>query len=437
MNNIHLKHLRSSAIALVLVCLSGALSAATLKDAVIMSLKSNPDIQASLQSRNASEQALKQSRSGYYPEIYIAAAVGDENTDSPFTRSLPGAPDSVDLTRTEAALVVRQLIYDGLATPKTVQTNEARLLASEMQLRAVIENITLRTSQVYMGVVREKRLLDLAADNLEAHKKIYQRVKKRSDRGVGRRADLNQVEGRLALAESQMIASQTNYNNARINYLRVVGSQPDDDMAMPDSFASALPVSLDEALQVSIKDNPSLQSANADVMAADAQRKVASSGYHPQLDLVFEQTWDDNLDGVEGENEGYSLMLQLRYNLFKGGGDRARSQQALYRANESRALQERTQREVVEDLNLAWTTYKAVRNQLIYLKQHVDASVQTQDAYDKQFNLGRRTLLDLLDAQNELYQARRAYISAEFDSLYQQYRVFSNMGMLAKQFNTR
>ena len=146
------------------------------------------------------------------------------------------------------------------------------------------------------------------------------------------------------------------------------------------------------------------------------------------------ETWDEDLDGLEGENEGYSLMLQLKYNLFNGGGDSAKSKQAAFLVNESKARQDLQQRVAIEELNTAWTTYKAVRNQLIYLKQHVDASVQTQEAYDKQFNLGRRTLLDLLDARNELFQANRAYFSAQHDSMYQQYRILAAMGMLAKQF---
>jgi len=435
MKTTNLIHASCLATAFFIIVSADGLSAATLQQAVQKTLQSNPEIQAGIQARNASEQNLKLSRSDYYPEIYLAAAVGDENTDSPYTRSLASGSDSIDLTRKEVALVVKQLIYDGLATPQTVETSKSRLQASDMRLLAVMENISLRTTQVYLAVLREQQLLALAKENLQAHDKIYKSVKQRADRGVGRKADLNQVEGRLALAESQLIASETNLYNAKINYLRVVGDMPEDDMLMPASLASALPVNLQEALDVSLQNNPRLKSAMAEVMAANAQRKVARSGFYPQLDLVFEQNWDENLDGVEGDNDGYSLMLKLRYNLFNGGGDRARSRQAAFRAEESKALQDRTQREIVEDLNLAWTTYKAVRNQLIYLKQHVDASAQTQDAYDKQFNIGKRTLLDLLDARNELFQAKRAYASAQHDSLYQQYRILATMGMLARQFN--
>lgn len=427
-------HTSCLATAFFAIVSADSLSAAPLKDVVQKTLQSNPDVVASMQARNASEQNLKLSKSDYYPEIYIAAAVGDENTDSPFTRTA-GNPDGIDLTRKETSLVVKQLLYDGLATPQTVTASEAQLMSSQMRVQSVTEDITLRTAQVYMAALRESRLLELARENLQIHQQIYNRVKKRSDRGVGRKADLNQVEGRLALAESQVIASEANYFNARVRYIRVVGEMPADDMVMPESFASELPINIEQAIDTTLKNNPSLQSATADVKAANAQRKVARSGYHPQLDLVFEQTWDENLDGVEGDNDAYSLMLKLKYNLFNGGGDTARSRQAAFRVNESKALQDKTRREAIENLNIAWTNYKAVRNQLIYLKQHVNASVKTQEAYDQQFNLGRRTLLDLLDARHELFQANRAYTSAQYDSLYQQYRVLAVMGMLAKQFN--
>ena len=430
MNNRTLINASCLATAFFIILAAGSVAAETLKEAVQKTLQSNPEVQAVIQARHASEQNLKVSKSDYYPEIYIAAGVGEETTETPFI-----TPE-VDLTRKEVALVVKQLLYDGFATSQTVASSEARLMASDMRIHASIEDMTLRTAQVYMAVMREKKQLELAKQNLLVHKKIYDRVKQRSDQGVGRKADLSQVEGRLALAESQVIASEANFYNAQVNYIRVVGIAPSDDMVMPESLASELPINIEEATNVTLKNNPSLKSAMADVMSANAQRKVARSGFHPQLNLVFEQTWDENLDGIEGDNDGYSLMLQFKYNLFNGGGDSARSRQAAFRVEESKALQDKTQREAVEDLNVAWTTYKAVRNQLIFLKQHMDASVQTQDAYEKQFNLGRRTLLDMLDARNELFQAERAYNSAQFDSLYQQYRVLAAMGMLAKQFNS-
>ncbi|TNF36331.1 MAG: hypothetical protein EP315_04295, partial [Gammaproteobacteria bacterium] len=284
---------------------------------------------------------------------------------------------------------------------------------------------------------RDKAQLQLANDNLLQHKDIYEKVKQRSERGVGRKADLMQVEGRVALAESHVISADANYLNTIVNYRRVVGAMPAEDMQMPASFAEALPVNLQEAQDLVLKNNPDVQIATANVMAANAQYKATRSSYHPQLDLVFEQTWDDNLDGVEGENEGYSIMLKLRYNLFNGGSDMARNKQTAFLVNQSKAQQELTQRAVSEELNLAWTTYKALRRQLIFLKQHVDASVQTLDAYNKQFNLGQRTLLDLLDAHNELFEANRAYTAAQFDSIYQQYRILANLNQLQTQLNNR
>jgi len=436
MNNKTHKQTLGSTLAIV-VTLASATQAGTLNEVVQQALSSNPEVQASIQLRNAREQEVKQAKSDYYPEIFITAGIGEENTDSPYTRSLSASGDSVDLTRQEAAFIIRQSLYSGFETTENVAGSRARLDAANSQVTSASERITLRTAQAYLAVMRDKHQLQLANDNLQQHKQIYERVKQRSDSGVGRKADLMQAEGRLALAETHVIAADTNFYNTTINYNRIVGAMPSEDMQMPQSFAEALPVNLQEALDITLKNNPEVQIAAANVMAANAQHKATRSGYQPQLDLVFEQTWDDNLDGVEGENEGYSIMLKLRYNLFNGGGDTARNRQTAFLVNESKAQQDQAQRLIVEDLNRAWTTYKALRRQLIFLKQHVDASVQTMDAYNKQFNLGQRTLVDLLDANNELFEANRAYSAAQYDSLYHQYRILASMSQLTAKFISR
>lgn len=421
----------------IAVTLTLPTQAATLNEAVQQALSSNPQVQASLQSRNAREQEMKAAKADYYPQVYLTAAIGEENTDSPYTRTLPPNGESIDLTRQEVAFVIKQSLYSGFSTSAKVDAVRARFDAAGYQLTATSERVTLQTANVYLAVMRDKQLLQLANDNLDQHKQIFDRVKQRSEQGVGRKADQMQAEGRLALAESHVIAAETNQFNTSVNYNRVVGTMPENDTQMPASFAEALPDTLQEAIDITLKNNPDVQTANTHVIAARAQHTSSRSNYYPQLDLVFEQTWDENLDGVEGNNDGYSIMLKMRYDLFNGGGDIARSRQTAYLVDESRAQQDYAQRLIVEDLNLAWTTYKALRRQLIFRKQHVDASAQTLDAYTKQFNLGQRTLLDLLDAHNELFEANRAYLAAQFDSIYQQYRILADMGQLAARFSTK
>lgn len=125
-----------------------------------------------------------------------------------------------------------------------------------------------------------------------------------------------------------------------------------------------------------------------------------------------------------------TAMLRLRWNLFNGWRDDARKRQTAHLINEAKSIRDNTRREVDESLALSWNAYKALDSQIPYLKQHVDASQETRDAYDKQFGLGKRTLLDLLDSENELFQARRAHTEARNKRLFAQYRILAGIGAL-------
>jgi adhesin transport system outer membrane protein len=189
-----------------------------------------------------------------------------------------------------------------------------------------------------------------------------------------------------------------------------------------------LPAKLDEAIKLALENNPVLKAAESEVDSAIAQRAGSRSGYYPKLDLVFEQSRNENVDGVEAVEKDYSVMLKMKYNLFNGGYDKSRSKEAVYRLNQARNELESSRRQVVESMRLAWNSYASVLEQIPYLEKHVRSSTRARRAYDQQFNIGQRTLLDLLDSENELYQAKRAMIMAGYEKQLSSYRVLAAMG---------
>ena len=251
----------------------------------------------------------------------------------------------------------------------------------------------------------------------------------RAERGVGRKADLSQIEGRLALAESNLIDEQNNLRDAETNYLRVVGVMP-ESLEPVDGAADKLPPSIDEATQKAVDQQPTLKSAEADIVAREKQHDVAKSPFYPNVFLEYSSRADKDLDGIRDINNEDYVMLRMRYNLFNGGSDVARRQETAHLINEAKDIRDRTYRQVVESLRLSWTAYQAADTVMAYRRQHVESALQTKEAYGKQFNIGQRTLLDLLDTENELFEAQRAYTNAEYDRLNAQYRILAGMGEL-------
>lgn len=400
----------------------------SLPDLVGATLESNPEVQARAQALGAVREELRQARAGFGPSVELAGGVGVEESDNATTRA-SGKGDET-LSRRERSITLRQMLFDGFGTKETVDQQTARVQAATQSLQDVAERTALRAIEVYLEVVRQQELLRLARENLEAHEQTRDQIELRSRAGIGRRADLDQVVGRYALAMANVIAEEANLADARSNFLRVTGRFP-GDLAEPAADLEALvPTTLDAAEHLALARHPALRSAEADVAAAEAQHRASRSPFYPRLDVEAGQSWNNNVDGQRGDSDDQTVMLRLRYNLFNSGKDDARRRQTAYQVEEAREVRNNTSRQVIESIRLSWNQFQAGTNKMQYLGQHVESSRLSLDAYQKQFDIGKRSLLDLLDSKNELFDANRAFVNTRFDRLFALYRIQAGLGTL-------
>ena len=253
----------------------------------------------------------------------------------------------------------------------------------------------------------------------------------RTERGVGRTADFDQAEARLAQAKNNLITEQTNLADAQVNYYSVVGQDP-QDLSLPAGLLGQLPASLQEARQQVRENSPLLRSAEADVQATEQQYEAAKSTFYPQVDAELMQGADNNLDGTRGHVNEWQAMLRMRYNLFAGGSDKANLQSKAYQTNEAMDIRNNALRVLSEEMGLAWNALTNAREQLPIASDYVDYNTRVREAYQKQFSLGERSLLDLLDSENELFTSQRRLADIRFNELFTQYRIKATMGQLLK-----
>lgn len=404
---------------------SQTVSAQTLSEAVDQTIKTNPDVLIDAHQRLSVDEAVNQAKGGYRPKIDLSAGVGTEWSENISTR-----PGSDHLWRRESALTLSQMIYDGFGTKSEVQRQEARVSSAAHKVAGTSEQIGLRAVEVYLEVVRRQELRNLTQDNLAAHERVFEQIKLRSDSGVGRKADLEQAQARLSLAQANMASAEANLREANIQFQRVIGAMP-SDVARP-AIPEGVPASEDEALSIADANHPLLLSAAADVEAAKAQTRAGESLLRPRVDLELGTSWNNNLDGVRYKNNDAYAMLRLKYNLYNGGTDQARVAERRVLEMEAQEVMNKTRRQVDESTRLSWNSLLTSEDRLPKLKAHADATEQTRDAYAKQFNIGQRTLLDLLDSENELYTARSDYIDGQFVQMFARYRLLADMGKLVE-----
>lgn len=403
----------------VMIMGAGISKAETLQDAVQQMLQTNPEIQAVAYNRLAKDQEVIQAQAGYLPSLDVSYGAGVADQSHPFDDTI--YPQSTVLS-------LRQNVFRGFADQYEIKRQKARVNSAAYLLQGTSENIALVTSRVYLNVLRQLELLELAKENLTTHQRIHDQIKLRSESGIDRKADLDQVMARLALAESDVIVSQANVADAETDYQFVVGHPP-ADLVRPHAVDSIIPPSLEEAQQLALANYPILKSAQADLQAREAQHVVAKSNYFPKLDIAVDQRWEDDVD-IPGYEEELRAMAVVRFNIFNGFSDKARIAETNYLVSEAREIQNNTQRQIVESIRLAWVAHQSAQKSIGYLENYVKSISNTAEAFSKQWNIGRRTMFDVLDIEAEVVNAKIDLVNAQYDKIYAQYRLLSGVGQL-------
>ncbi|MDX1595281.1 MAG: TolC family outer membrane protein, partial [Gammaproteobacteria bacterium] len=343
--------------------------------------------------------------------------------------------DFVDLPRREVELSLRQTLFDGWESASNHDRRQAEADASAYQYRALAERISAQVSDVYLNLLRDNDLLELARENVRIHQGYVDRIGARSEQGVGRTSDLDQAEGRLAAAEDTVIRRETRLQDALVRYVSLVGYPPLEVLIRPRPTKEDLPATVDEAVEFAVNNHPSVVSTAADIEAAQQQLRNARSLNWPRIELGLFARYGDDLDGVEGYDQDFRVMLFFNYNLYNGHADRAKIQRSVYTIEQARTLREDSAREVSEAVRQAWNTIVATERRLASLERHVDSVTKARDAYGEQWRIGDRTLLDVLDAENELFTSRETLIEARRDYQTALYRLRASMGTLVAHFD--
>lgn len=403
----------------------------SLQEAVQKTINENPEVQAAKDERLAADKQIDQARASFFPVIDAAAGYGFEQVTNPTTRGRVDEPrGTVQFGREEGSIQFRQLLFDGLGAINEVERHESIANSRAYALFGRAEITSLNAVQAYLNVQRRETLLKVAQESLAYHTKVHDQIRLRSEQGIGKRADVEQSIGRLSLAERNLRSEEGNLKDAQTNFQRIVGVLPNQLQPVPAEPGAQLPASIDQAVELAVANHPILKSANSDVDSAFSQHETAKAAYFPRLDFEGGVTHLNNLNGNPGRNDDLIAILRVRYNIYNGGKDTARREETAHLINQAKDIRDNTYRQVVESMRLSWVAHLTVKSQLEFFKAHYESSQKALEAYQLQFNIGQRTLLDLLDSANESFTAQSALINAEFDERFAAYRILASMGSL-------
>jgi adhesin transport system outer membrane protein len=420
---------KSPACKLAVVC--AVLLASTTANALDLSgfvadtISAHPQVKEKLHVFREAVSDQQLAKSGYRPSIDLDANTGIYNTNSPATGN-----QSRDYNSSRIELSVTQNLFSGYDTDNQIEQNKFRASSALYDIYDTADNIALDAIQAYLEVLKQQRLLELATENVNSHEGILSQIRERNNSGVGRASQLQQTEGRVARAHASLIAQQNNLQDALTLLHQILGRYvtPDEltEPQLPELPPDDLNTLIDEALQ----NHPAMKVAQKNIAASRSDYKRSRRTRYPNIDLRLGSKWGDNIGGFDGETKELSLTLNLTYNFYNGGADKANQQKKISIVHERKEFAARVRRQIINTLRLSWVADESLSRQLVYLKQHIEKSRQTVASYREEFFIGQRDLIDLLDAENELNTARNSYTKAYYDAMAARYRVFESIGQL-------
>ncbi len=411
--------------------------AMSLAESVDNAISTNPDIGIVASNREAVSEELKQARGLWLPQIDAAAGIGKERTNDRTTRARGGnSGGDLTLTRQEASITLQQRIFDGFEANSTIDREKARVQSAAQRVAENAELLGLNAVGAYLEVVRQRELVRLAETNLDVHLTILDAVRQRQSGGGGSRADVAQTEARSARARATLTQSLNDLRDGEAGFTRIIGQFPDglEPVEFPQGV---LPPDLDTAVSLAGSNNPTTKIFEADVRSATAEVSLAEAPLYPAVTLEAESEYNDGRDGITTYEFNNQVMLRLRWNLFRGGIDRAARQEALSRVAENKNRRMRAYLEAQREMRQSWFAYEANRQRVEDLSDAVQFNIETRDAYRQQFEVAQRTLLDVLDAENELFVSSGQLVTAQTNELLASYRILAVGGLLLDTLNVR
>lgn len=395
-------------------------------DVVRTALETNPEMQVHWYDFRSAGYATEAARGGFRPQISIDAAYGRQREN--FVTKQP-------MNTGFAELSVTQLLWDGGRTSANVAEFDNAELVRYFELLDNAETTALEAVRAYLDVLRYRELVRLAEDNLQTHREVYDRVAESVEAGVARSADLEQINGRLALAEANLINEQSNLHDVSARYIRIIGERPPnqlDDVSLDADLPDTVSGALMQAYEHSPKYHASLRNIEAAGSAIEAQRAARL----PRLNLTASygvQTRDEF--GFREEHTDGRIGIELTYDLYTGGRDSANVRRAVALQNSAMSLRDRACVDIRQEVQIAYNDLQKIEQRLPILNQHRLSSDRVRTAYKQQFEIGQRTLLDLLDSENEFFEASRAWTNSSFDKTLASARTLSAMGLLLESLN--
>jgi adhesin transport system outer membrane protein len=415
--------------ALFAFSMTGTADARSLEEDLSFLLRDNPQIQAQVKRVEAAHADIKRNVSEYYPRLSASANAGPEIIDSPGERSSNGKQSAK--FRQQTTLTLTQNLFNGFATSTRIKTARLNKALATLSLEGTRQTKLLEGITQYIDVLRQRRLVGLARNNEETIKRQLRLEDERVRRGSGIAVDVLQAKSRLQIAKERRVSFEGALENAVSRYIQVFNRAPDiDKMTDPAPLVDILPSELDRALDIALLENPAINNANMSIEVARTQRSQVKSEFFPTVDMVGEWNYERDFGAVSDTRRDYSVVVQAKWDLFSGFSTKHSLTQANFNYRASQDDHDQVTRQIIQQSRLSWQALLTARQRAELFANAVNIASEVAAARKQLREAGKETVINVLDANNEVINAQINLVTATYDELLAIYQMMLAMGRL-------
>lgn len=406
--------------------------ALSVEDTIYGVLRNHHNLRGMIENREVLDHEVRRAQAGFGPRVDVTGQAGGSVLSDSSTRSQNLDSQVWGKVGYSAQLV--QPIWDGFATRSRVRTAKSTLESQKYRVFDTATSLSLDAIIAHIDLLRRRKIYELSEDNVAHHKALVGQAQDRASLGADTAADVTQAQSRLQRAFSSLSDAKASLLVAEETYARLTGLpaasrlQP---VSMPPQLFAATQAVMDQAK----KSNPKLAAYLQDIRASRGERELADSAFSPTLNLEAGPNYT-NLGGASDRwVYSFDVMGVVRWNIFNSGADVAERRAASARMRQSRQVMYNFVDDLKLDVESTWINYQAAQEQYTHYSKAIEYNKYTRTAYLEQFQIGKRSILDVLDTESELYNSATQAETARGNILVGAYRLSALTGNMLPEMS--
>ncbi len=414
---------------------AGSANARPLEEELLKLIETHPKIKEAEMTLESQHVGITAAQAGYYPTVSLSGDIGPEAVDNPGERASSADGETWRRSGSKAGTTITQNLFDGFRTSSQVRSAKINREVAALSLEGARQNIVFEAIRAYTDVLRQQRLVEMSRENERTIQRQLNLEDERVRRGSGIAVDVLQAKTRLQLAKERRVGFEGATDQAISRYVQVFGHAPElDTMTDPSPSAEIIPSTVERALEIALNENPALLSSATTVVAARERKELEKSGFYPKLDLVGSANVEKHKNTTIGMRRDYSVLLKANWDIFSGTSTLSAVEKSNFDYQASKENYDYVSRKITEQVYLAWHTLLTARERKQLLGNAVNIATEVFDSRRKLRDAGKETVINVLDAENEVNNAQINYTTAAYDERTTVYQLLLSMGRLNPEY---